>query len=222
MAVFDVAYSNLHDRVQEAQALINVIKRNEVSMSHEEETKVLKGLFFVEVYGAIEKCIHDCVTIGISFLNGLTLKVSDIRPELWALAFDPDCTRIEQNSGSKKWTNRNKLFVQLYGSNMINSIDPELFPTSIGNIKMEQIAGVWKTFGIKEPINPDLTKGYDQTLSNIADGRMKIAHGRETSAQVGATITSAELQKKLGDVDYYCNYVISCFEHYIANRDFIV
>ena len=101
-------------------------------------------------------------------------------------------------------------------------MDTSLFPTSIGNIKMGQIEGVWKTFGIKDPINPDITKGYDQTLSSIADGRMKIAHGRETSTQVGATLTSAEVQKKLNDVDYYCSYVISCFEKYIANKDYIV
>ena len=111
MAIFDTAYNNLHDRVQEAQTLVNAIKRNEASKIYEDETKVLKGLFFVEVYGAIESCIRDCVTIGISHLNNLSLTVSELRPELWALAFNPDCTRIEQNSENKKWTNRNKLFV---------------------------------------------------------------------------------------------------------------
>ena len=222
MAVFSVASNNLHDRVQEARALIEVIKRNEAEMSHEEETKILKGLFFVVVYGAIENCIRDCVTIGISYLNGLSLKVSDLRPELWAIAFNPDCTRIEQNSENKKWTNRNKLFIRLYGSKDVPNMDASLFPTSIGNIKMDQIVGVWNTFGIKDPVNPDLSKGYDQTLSSIALERMRIAHGRTTSAEVGASITAAEMQKKLNDIDYYCSYVISCFEKYIANGDFIM
>ena len=220
MAVFKVAGDNLLDRIQNAQSLLTIIKANEAQRSNEEENKIFKGLFYVVLYGAIERCIVDCVSICINHLNGLSLTVGDIRPELWALAFDPDCTRIEQNSNSKKWGNRNQLFVQLYGDKMMPSISEILFPTSIGNIKMEQVAGVWRTFGIQEPYNPDITKGYDQTLINVADYRMQIAHGRSTAAEVGAHCTSADMQKTLEKVDFYCNYVITCFENYVSNKDF--
>lgn len=222
MAVFSEASDNLHDRIQEARAIIEVVKRNESEKSHEEETKILKGLFFVVVYGAVEKSICDCITICINYLNTLTLKVTDIRPELWALAYNPDCTRIEQNSNKRKWGNRNELFSKLYANNEKPYISPVLYPLEMGNVKMKQISVVWQTFGIKAPENPDLAKGYDQTLKSIAEERMKIAHGRTTSTQVGSLVTAAEMQKKLNDVDYYCNYIISCFENYVTKRDYLV
>jgi len=220
MAVFKVAGDNLLDRIHNARTLLNVIKANEANRIAEEETKIHKGLFFVVLYGAIERCMVDCVSICINHLNSLSLNIGDLRPELWALAFHPDFTRIEQNSNDKKWGNRNQLCVHLKVVDPLPTIGNALFPTSIGNIKMKQIDGIWKTFGIKEPINPDLSKGYDQTLINVADYRMQIAHGRSTAAEIGAHCTSADMQKTLEKVDYYCNYVITCFEKYVTNEDF--
>ena len=102
MAVFKVAGDNLLDRIQNARSLLNVIKANEANRIAAEETKIQKGLFFVVLYGAIERCMVDCVSICINHLNSLSLNIGDLRPELWALAFHPDFTRIEQNSNDKK------------------------------------------------------------------------------------------------------------------------
>lgn len=140
MAVFKEAEDNLLDRILNARSLLNIIKENEVNRRNEDETKIYKGLLFVVLYGAIERCTVDCVYICINYLNSISLRVGEVRPELWALTFGPDCTRIEQNS--KKWGNRNQLFMQLYSANTLPMISNVLFPTSIGNIKMEQVAGI--------------------------------------------------------------------------------
>lgn len=49
---------------------------------------------------------------------------------------------------------------------------------------------------------------------------MQIAHGRSTAAEIGAQYASADIQNKLDAINFYCNYVISCFENYVANEDF--
>lgn len=63
-----------------------------------------------------------------------------------------------------------------------------------------QIDGIWNTFGIKEPSNSEATKGYKQTLSNITDCRMQIAHGDATATEIG-TRYSLEMLKQI-DVPY--------------------
>ncbi len=75
-----------------------------------------------------------------------------------------------------------------------------LTTVTIGNIKLEQIDGIWKTFGIKKPSNPEATKGYKQTLSNIADCRMQIIHGDATATEIGVRY-SLEMLKQI-DVPY--------------------
>lgn len=222
MAVFKVAGDNLLDRIQNAQSLLTIVKANEAQRLNEEENKIFKGLFYVVLYGAIEQCLMDCVSICINHLNGLSLIVGDIRPELWALAFHPEFCRIEQTGNDSRWGNRIILSTHLYSANSVPKIGETLFPTAVGNIKMKQIDGIWKTFGIKDALNPDITKGYDQTLSNVADYRMQIAHGRTTAAEIGSHCTSADMQTTFEKVDYYLNYVISCFENYVANEDFRV
>lgn len=221
MDIFTMANSNLRERLQEVFVLLHTIENLEQKKDNKDEAKIYKGLFFVILYGAIEKCLVDCVSIAINYLNEQDVTVSEVRPELWAIAFDPDCTRIEQNYNSKKWGNRNKLFTQLYANNTLPQIQSHLFPTSIGNIKLEQIDGIWNTFCIKEPSNPDITKGYKLTLGNIADCRMQIAHGDTTATEVGARYSLEMLKQKLTDIDYYCSYIISCFENYLTNKDYL-
>ena len=63
MAVFKVAGDNLLDRIQNAQSLLTIVKANEAQRLNEEENKIFKGLFYVVLYGAIEQCLMDCVSI---------------------------------------------------------------------------------------------------------------------------------------------------------------
>ena len=221
MDFFTIANKNLRERLQDVALLLHMIENLEQEKNNRDAAKIYKGLFFVVLYGAVEKCLVDCVSIAINYLNEQDITVLEVRPELWAMAFDPDCTRIEQNSNSKKWGNRNKLFTQLQANNVLPQIQSHIFPTAVGNIKLAQIDGIWNTFGIKEPSNPEATKGYKQTLSNIADCRMQIAHGDATATEIGARYSLEMLKRKLADIDYYCNYIIACFNNYVTNKDFL-
>lgn len=93
-----------------------------------------------------------------------------------------------------------------------------LYPTTTGNIKLPQIEGIWRTFGIATTAR--MNERIATRLSNLADNRMKVAHGRESASTVGAGYTAADLNTFYTEVRDYIAYLISCFESYIDNQEY--
>lgn len=214
--MFTAVQNELSERLRNARAIYELVKRQELDPAKSFENKVLKGLFFVALYGALEKGLSFSVSICIESLNQLNLDLLQIKPVLWALVFDSDCVRIEQGGG-KKWKNRNMLFSEIKDVKA-KSIDSILFPTSIGNIKKEQIEGIWKTFDLQSVIFPD--PSVIGRLETLAENRMSIAHGRRIASEVGSNYSADELLIFYDKIADWSTYVISCFDSYIRNEEY--
>lgn len=50
---------------------------------------------------------------------------------------------------------------------------------------------------------------------------MQIAHGDATATEIGTRYSLEMLKQKLADIDYYCNYIVACFNNYVNNKDFL-
>lgn len=219
MAVFDSVRVNCEQRIRQARLMCQLAEA--LNRTQVEDTKVLKGASIVLLYGALEYSLTDVVSLCIDYLNQQNLKVADVQPSLWALMLNPDCCRMEGGI-SKKWTNRHLLFDKIAQNIEVNTMSTSLFPTLVGNIKIQQIQGIWNTFNINDPVEWDLSLNYKQIISTIADCRMKIAHGRETAANIGGQYTIDEIKNLISKMDAYCAYLIECFERYIAHKDYLV
>lgn len=79
---------------------------------------------------------------------------------------------------------------------------------------------IWKTFGTSAEVCTD--PKIKRRLSEIADNRNKIAHGRELASTVGAFYTTAEIENIYNDISAYCSYITSVFDDYITNEEFLV
>lgn len=216
--MFAVVQDAVSSSLQNAKAIHDIIKRQEYDSEKTLENKTLKGLFFIALYGAVERCVTYSVTICIESINNLHLDLLKIKPVVWALILDPDCTRMEQ-CNDKKWTYRNKLFSEIKNVKAKNII-PTLFPTSIGNIKKAQIEGIWKTFDIQSEMFPD--PSVIGRLNDLAQNRMFIAHGDKTASEVGSNYSSDDLLIFYDKIKEWSSYLISCFDSYIKNEEYKV
>lgn len=216
--MFSVAFSELTERLRNAKVIQEQVSSQELNASKSFENKVLKGLFFVALYGAIENSLSKSVTICIETLNNLQLDLLKIKPVIWAIVFDPECKRMEQG-GERKWSNRNKLFVEIKNTKA-KAMDPLLFPASTGNIKKKQVDSIWETFDLQSPAFPD--PKIIGLLDTIAENRMAIAHGRRTASDVGASYSAKDLLDFYDSINKWSNYIISCFESFIKNQEYKV
>ena len=144
------------------------------------------------------------------------MKLLDLKPVLWAIVFNDECNAIH-DAGDKKWTKRWELFSQVQDVDA-KQMNDALYPTTTGNIKLPQIEGVWRTFGIATPAR--MNERIATRLAGLADNRMKVAHGRESASTVGAAYTANELNTYYTEVRDYIAYLISCFESYIDNQEY--
>ena len=203
-------------RLLDAKKLLDHITQIERDPELRDLVKILKGSFFVLLYGALEKTVFYLVNQCIQILNSTHERLLDLKPVLWAIVFNDECNAIH-DAGDKKWTKRWELFSQVVDVEA-KQMNDSLYPTTTGNIKLPQIEGIWRTFGISTPAR--MNDRIATRLSNLADNRMKVAHGRECASIVGAGYSAAELDAYYTEVRDYIAYLISCFESYIDNQEY--
>lgn len=205
-------------RLSEAKASLILVKSKETIHHLSIDIKIYKGIFFVLLYGALEYTITASVQRCIAILNSRNYDIQSLKSTIYSLAFHNECNAIA-DAKDKKWTKRYNLFSQIT-NNKVCIIEDHLFPTSIGNIKYQQLESIWKTFGISAEVLPDLKiKGR---LSDLADNRNAIAHGRELASVVGGRYAVGELEAIYNDISAYCSYITAVFEEYINNEDCLI
>lgn len=212
---------NSTKRLLEAKRLMELCSDDKFDEEQATTDSVLKGVVYVLLYGALEFTITHCVSMTIEILNDKTLNLYQVLPSLWGLIYDSACKRIETAGTNKKWENRYKLFKELTKDKVIEQIESTLFPSSNGNIKEQQLDRVWKTFGIKAPMFEPEHMSVKQTLLDLANGRMAVAHGRECASQIGSLKSSSDLEELYDSISRYCSYLIECFTQYINQEEYL-
>lgn len=212
---------NSTKRLLEAKRLMELCSDDKFDEEQATTDSVLKGVVYVLLYGALEFTITHCVSRTIEILNDKTLNLYEVLPSLWGLIYDSACKRIETAGTNKKWENRYKLFKELTKDKVIEQIESTLFPFSNGNIKEQQLDRVWKTFGLKAPMFEPEHMSVKQTLLDLANGRMAVAHGRECASQIGSLKSSSDLEELYDSISRYCSYLIECFTQYINQEEYL-
>lgn len=219
--MFSVVSLDSTKRLLEAKRLLELCSNNKFDEEQATTDTVLKGVVYVLLYGALEFTITHCVSRTIEILNKKTLNLYQVLPSLWGLIYDSACKRMETAGTNKKWENRYKLFKELTKDKVIEQIESSLFPSSNGNIKEQQLDRVWKTFGIKAPMFEPEHMSIKQTLLDLANGRMAVAHGRECASQIGSLKSSSDLEELYDSISRYCSYLIECFTQYINQEEYL-
>lgn len=219
--MFSVVSLDSTKRLLEAKRLMELCSNNKFDEEQATTDTVLRGVVYVLLYGALEFTITHCVSRTIEILNKKTLNLYQVLPSLWGLIYDSACKRIETAGTNKKWENRYKLFKELTKDKVIEQIESTLFPSSNGNIKEQQLDRVWKTLGIKAPMFEPEHMSVKQTLLDLANGRMAVAHGRECASQIGSLKSSSDLEELYDSISRYCSYLIECFTQYINQEEYL-
>lgn len=185
--------------------------------SVELRNNVCKGLCFVVLYGALEYTITSVVSATIQKINDININSDLLKPRLLTLSLNPKCNAL-RDSANKKWLKQYELFSS-FETPTVFSAETCLFPAERGNIKYHHIDFVWKIFGLRSDVVPDLD--YRGLFDTVAEKRMAIAHGRISPQNIGRSYSKEDIIKYHEKIKTYCFYVLNCFETYFVNEEYL-
>lgn len=200
--------------VQESLSLIRSLESPPPSRDSE-QVRILRGLFYVHLYGAFEFATTQIIFAITQSFNDAQLTHIEVADPLGAVVLDGHFKAIRDSGFSNQFSKRLKLISQRRSGEPARILDGVI---NIQNVWLETVDELFQVFGVHHPRVYDLTKsGY---LLELVDTRNKIAHGRESPTVAGSLKRSAELDKLYGAIRSQAFYMLDCFNECVKTRGF--
>lgn len=208
----------LAHRIVRIGAFLNEINEGDGSLgSGGPEAAAFKGLFFVYLYGAYERCIVDGFREALTVANSHGLICGELRPELVGLALNNSFDSLESAPNRPiRWQTRVSLTKQIFSSDIVNFPDFGRGLRDGNHFKPAHIETIWTLFGIGQPVVPD--PRYENRIIELIERRHDVAHGRLRPDEVGRKFTVDELRQRAQEVDICCAYFVSTIEGHVTRR----
>lgn len=183
-----------------------------------QDLKIVKGMFFVILYGALEKSTHELLQL-------LLLKIKVLQPKNRhvVLAFNVVSMarrwKSVKDTGYKDVFPRMSEFFSCLDSAEYLGIDETLFAGLLQNIWADTIEEVITALGVS---GFTLSNADRAAIDELVENRNAIAHGRESVSSIGERYRSDDLRKKLQDIQSFIVKLIDRMELYFDQREFLL
>lgn len=208
----------LAHRIVRIGAFLNQINEGDGSLgSGGPEATAFKGLFFVYLYGAYERCIVDGFREAVTVANSYDLTCGELRPELVGLALYKSFDSLESAPNKpSRWQTRVSLTKQIFSSDPVNFPCFDRGLRDGNHFKPAYIETIWTLFGIGKPVVPH--PRYRNRITELIERRHDVAHGRKGPDEVGRNFTVDELRQRAQEVNICCAYFVSTLEGHVTHR----
>jgi len=217
-------HRSVDPRLSEVQKLLALIRNLETRATDErdpltsENATVLRGLFFVHLYGAFEYSVTLSVEVLLQEMTKVSVPFAQFEHLVHVVALDAHFRSLAEPGLKTKWQKRRDLLTKQISSQSC-SLNDTVFHDQLQNVWYRTIQNIFEVLNVsKAPVPEDRIRGY---IDEVVDNRNAIAHGRESAHEVGRRTTSAGLAERLEAITNEVNHIIVCFEEYLENRHFI-
>lgn len=207
-------------RFNEVQMFLNYITSQEPSVPTDPtpaEVKIMRGLFYVHLYAALEKSTNEIVQKSL-----LLISAKSVKNNHYTLAFNTisvmDKIQALKDCGYKKVVERSVQLFQEVGTRNVRPLNETIFSKKLQNVWIETIEEIIAAFGMTELT---LTPRDRATINEIVDKRNAVAHGGESASYVGERHRAAVLRTKLQVAQDFMILVIDKFEDYYDNKKYL-
>ncbi|MBZ4374609.1 MAE_28990/MAE_18760 family HEPN-like nuclease [Corallococcus sp. AS-1-6] len=220
MTLLSTHRQETYARLQEVRATLEVIKRLEstdIQTPDPAEVAILRGLFFVHLYGVLEHCVNSATQAVLQHISQLNVRYSDFIPSMHSIALDGVFTSLGEIKKGR-WEKRLEL-IRTQLSPSACAINPLVFAKDLQNIWYKTLLALFDCLGLSSLPVPDIR--LKQYIDEIADKRNAVAHGRESPVQAVAGRRSPDLEIRFQAVVAVVEHIFDCFELYLKHREFI-
>jgi len=207
-------------RLTEVFQLIELIRQLEVTPPQPDpaEAKILRGLFWVHLYAALEYAVNSSTQRFLQAVGTLNVPLEHFNPCFFSVALEPNFSALRNVGEDKRWTKRMEL-LGAQSSTSPNKINADIFGLYLQNIWAEKIEALFACFGITQAIVPD--PSYKHYIDELVMHRNGIAHGRTSALGVGSARRSPDLLLRYEAIRATCQYLFDCFEQHHTSRGVI-
>ena len=181
------------------------------------EVKIMRGLFYVHLYAALEKSMNEVVEKTL-----LLISAKGIKNNHYTLSFNTisvmDKIQALKDCGYKKVVSRSTQLFQEVGSRNVKPINETIFSRKLQNVWIETIEEIITAFGMKDLNLPPRTSA---TIDEIVGKRNAVAHGGESASFVGERHRASVLRTKLQVAQDFMILILDTFEDYYDNKKYL-
>jgi hypothetical protein len=203
-------------RLSEVFHLIDVIKRLEATppVPDPNEVKVLRGLFWVHLYAALEYAVSNGVQRFLQAIDTLNAPTVHFNPGFYSVALDSNFSALRNVGEDKRWIKRMEL-LNAQAAASPSKINADIFGLYLQNVWVEKLEILFSCLEIKQPIVPD--PSYKAYIDELVSQRNGVAHGRMSALAVGSSRRSNELLIRYNAISATCTHFFDCLDqHHIA------
>jgi hypothetical protein len=223
VSILDLS-KNTDARLEEVRKLLAHIKRLEASAVTErdvvsgETAAILRGVFFVHLYGVLEYAVSQSVQVLLQEITKMGVPYSHFDHLFFVVALDSDFRSLVDAGWSSRFPRRRELLKKQVSTDSCD-INDTLFHDQLQNIWFETLSIVFEYLCIPaSPVPETRMRGY---VDEIVNHRNEIAHGRSSASFVGRLKSSSELDERLRAVSQIIDHIIINFDNYFAERTFV-
>ncbi|WP_374480476.1 MAE_28990/MAE_18760 family HEPN-like nuclease [Zoogloea sp.] len=182
-----------------------------------QEVKIMRGLFYVQLYGALEKATNDSLQNLLSKIGGLQPKNCHVTLPFNVISMSKQWKSLK-DSGYKNALCRVREFFLAVEENKFHGIDESLFADIVQNIWAKTIDDIILALGIT---GFALSVSDRALVDELVEKRNAIAHGRESPSSIGERDRCEDLRRRLNQVQTLVTNLIDRFENYFNAREFV-
>jgi hypothetical protein len=181
------------------------------------EVKVLNGLFYVNLYSALERSVNDTVQRTLTYIASISVRNSHLSGSFCTISLFSTLSSLKDSKNSKFIIKSTELFARQVDDN-IATINESCLAIYLQNVRINTVDELFDAFGInKLNLNPTTRLSVDEIVEN----RNKVAHGREQASIVGERHRANSLRQKTDEVSELINSIIDSFEEFCISKSFI-
>tara|TARA_R110000850_G_scaffold177778_1_gene303576 strand:+ start:2480 stop:3163 length:684 start_codon:yes stop_codon:yes gene_type:complete len=214
---FSIVRSNTRERFGEVFIYLAFIESNEESSAASIEVKILRGLFYVHLYSALEKAINETVEQTILLVKQDGVKNKHYKKIFNVISLNSKMQAFKQCRNKSYFSKSADVFESL-GSEESYELNDTVFSENLQNIWYKTIQEAIRSFGAT-PISID--PRVRLTIDELVEKRNAVAHGRETPVTVGERHRVEILRMKAQEIQLVVEQFISTFEDYVSNKKYI-
>lgn len=217
---YSAVKSRTRSRFNEVQIYLNYISSLEPTNPAEQvslELKIQRGLFYVQLYAALEKSINDTIETTLFLIASKSVKGIHYSSGFSVVAFSHKLRGLK-DSGYNNFFNKSIEVFEEARSTNVTPINEAVFATSLQNVWAKTIDEVYRSLGMKEF---KLTARERATIDEIVDKRNAVAHGRESASVAGERHRSNILREKYNVISEISIRVIDDMETYFSNKVYL-
>lgn len=181
------------------------------------EVKIMRGLFQVHLYSALEKTVNELIENTLNYISSNNVKSLHYANSFKSISLINKLKAFRDCKFDNFFMKASEIFSEMESDSPL-SISESVFSSSLQNVWTKTIVEIVNTFGIKGFVVDPITKTI---IDELVERRNAVAHGRESASVVGERFRTNVLRTRYATIVQFADQLIDLFELFYNNKQFI-